>query len=400
MTTNPSSDWDRVLLGDVVNLKRGYDLPSKERRDGSVPIVSSSGVTGYHDEAKVAPPGVVTGRYGTLGQVFYVEEEFWPLNTALYVQDFKGNDPRWVSYLLMVQGFGGRSGAAAVPGVNRNVLHGLPVLRPPLDTQRKIAAALSAYDDLVENNTRRIQALEEIAQAIYREWFVEFRFPGHEVVPLAKSDLGPIPKGWRVARLADCVSTQYGYTESATSEQVGPKFLRGMDINKTSYIDWSQVPYCRISDSDLEKYRLSRGDVVIIRMADPGKVGIIEAHVDAVFASYLVRLRPIDEDVLRPYFLFHYLTSDRYQSFVVGASTGTTRRSVSAKVMTGVPLALPPLQIQDSFVDQVGAMRDLIRALLETNANLRATRDFLLPHLLSGKVDVSSLDIDTVGLVA
>ena len=90
--------WRTTSLGEVVELKCGYGLPQRERTPGSVPLVSSSGITDYHAEAKVKGPGVVTGRYGTFGDVFYVEEDFWPLNTTLYVCDFKGNDPRFISY--------------------------------------------------------------------------------------------------------------------------------------------------------------------------------------------------------------------------------------------------------------------------------------------------------------
>ena len=92
--------WRSCVLGDLIQLKRGYDLPNSDRRFGSIPIVSSSGVSGWHDEVKVRAPGVVTGRYGTIGQVFFVEEDFWPLNTTLYVQDFKGNNERFISYDL------------------------------------------------------------------------------------------------------------------------------------------------------------------------------------------------------------------------------------------------------------------------------------------------------------
>ena len=94
--------WRRVTLGEVVELKRGYDLPRRERVSGPIPLVSSSGITDYHIEAKVRGPGVVTGRYGTLGKVFFVPEDFWPLNTALYVRDFKGNDPRFIAYFLIL----------------------------------------------------------------------------------------------------------------------------------------------------------------------------------------------------------------------------------------------------------------------------------------------------------
>jgi len=102
-TTTSAAAWDPVELGHVVTLHRGYDLPSSQRRSGTVPIVSSSGITGYHDEAKISPPGVVTGRYGTLGEVFFVEEPFWPLNTTPHVSDFHGNEERFVSYFSSVK---------------------------------------------------------------------------------------------------------------------------------------------------------------------------------------------------------------------------------------------------------------------------------------------------------
>ncbi len=115
--------WRDMLLGEFLTLKRGYDLPTSNRRGGTVPVVSSSGITGFHDECKVEGPGVVTGRYGTLGEVYYVEEDFWPLNTSLYVRDFKGNDRRFASYFLKHFLKGSSSDKAAVPGVNRNDLH-------------------------------------------------------------------------------------------------------------------------------------------------------------------------------------------------------------------------------------------------------------------------------------
>lgn len=269
-----------------------------------------------------------------------------------------------------------------------------------LDEQRQIASVLSTYDDLIENNARRIQILEEIAQAIYRDWFVEFRYPGHENEALVESEVGQVPSGWATPLLSDLVTTQYGYTESTSAEPIGPRFLRGMDMNKTSYIDWSQVPYCPISAEDLEKYRLRVGDILIIRMADPGKVGIVEVDAQAVFASYLVRIRPRDNAAVRPYFLFHYLLSDRYQAYVTGASTGTTRKSVSAKVMTEVRAAIPPATLQTKFEAHVAPIRGLLCSLLQANANLRTTRDLLLPRLMSGEVDVSNLEIATSGLSA
>jgi type I restriction enzyme S subunit len=115
--------WRECLLGDVFTLQRGHDLPESKRQTGEVPVVTSSGITGQHNEAKAKAPGVVTGRYGTLGEVFYISEDYWPHNTALYVKDFKGNCPRFVAYFLRNSLRNYQSDKAAVPGIDRNVLH-------------------------------------------------------------------------------------------------------------------------------------------------------------------------------------------------------------------------------------------------------------------------------------
>jgi type I restriction enzyme S subunit len=138
--------WEVVPLKEVVQLQRGFDLPSRLRKAGNVPVVSSSGVTGTHESAMVKGPGVVTGRYGTLGQVFYVEEDFWPLNTTLFVKDFKGNNPLFVSYLLQTLQMGDHNDKSAVPGVNRNSLHIIPVGKPQPDEQAEIGASLAMLE--------------------------------------------------------------------------------------------------------------------------------------------------------------------------------------------------------------------------------------------------------------
>ena len=285
-----------------------------------------------------------------------------------------------------------RATGTTVLGIKQSELRQVKIPYYPLPTQHKIASILSAYDDLIENNLRRIKILEEIAQNLYREWFVKFRFPGDEQARFKDSPLGRIPEGWEVTALADLVKTQYGFTESAQEESVGPRFLRGKDINKTTYIDWSEVPYCPIPDDQFPKYRLAEGDIVVIRMADPGKVGIVERAVSAVFASYLVRLTRVSNSI-GPYYLFHFLIDERYQGYITGVSTGTTRKSASAGVLTGIDLAVPPKPVLDAFESQVSMLRRLLNNLLERNATLRQTRDLLLPKLISGDLDVSNLDI-------
>lgn len=168
-------DWADMELGQFVELKRGYDLPKRKREVGGIPLISSSGESDSHSEAKVKGPGVVTGRYGTIGKVFYVEEDFWPLNTTLYVKDFKGNNPLFVYYFLKTISYSDYSDKAAVPGINRNHLHKAQI-RVPIDPsyQRELADKLWSLDSKIELNRQTNQTLEQIAQALFKSWFVDF----------------------------------------------------------------------------------------------------------------------------------------------------------------------------------------------------------------------------------
>ncbi len=259
---------------------------------------------------------------------------------------------------------------------------------PPLTTQKKIAAILSAYDELIENNKRRISLLEKMAEEIYREWFVRFRFPGYEKAKFKKG----MPEGWEIKKIKEFASFLYGYTESACLDDSLPKFLRVTDINKSSYVSWKDVPNCPISDLDLDKYKLAAEDIVIARMADPGKIAIIEKNINAVFASYLIKIA-YRKDIVTPYFLFYTLRSDYYAGLFSNADSGATRGSVNAQVIGGTPILLPPNKLMQKFNDIISGFRNQINILNDSIEKLEYTKNMLLPRLISGKLSVEHLDI-------
>jgi type I restriction enzyme, S subunit len=307
---------------------------------------------------------------------------------ALVRPDPSQVDSRYLLYFFLSDGWrmvieGNVISGATVDRIPLEKFPSFPAALPILTVQRKVADILSAYDDLIENNRRRMVLLEEAARQLYREWFVRLRFPGHEHTRITYG----VPVGWERVYLGDVVDTQYGYTETATEEMVGPKFLRGTDINKTQFIDWSTVPYCPIEDNLKRKYQLQVNDIVIIRMADPGKVAIVERDIEAVFASYLIRLLRNDPR-LTPYYLFYVLSGDEYQGFVSGVSTGSTRKTANARLLVDFHLVLPSAALLNSFEDAVRPLRQQITTLLVQNEKLRAARDLLLPRLMSGKIAV------------
>ena len=267
--------WRDCLLGDVITLQRGHDLPESQRQPGEIPVVTSSGVTGRHNEAKAKAPGVITGRYGTLGEVFYLEEDYWPHNTSLYVKDFKSNCPHFVAYFLRNSLTNYQSDKAAVPGIDRNVLHALEVRVPNLATQKAIASVLSAYDDLIENNRRRMALLEESARLLYQEWFVRLRFPGHEHVRIVKG----LPEGWKTGHFSEFVDYLEG--PGLLNRQYRDEGIPFLNIRtiKDDDIDFTKVQY--LQEGEVEaKYKhflLAEDDHVVSSSGTLGRVVTIRA---------------------------------------------------------------------------------------------------------------------------
>lgn len=423
---------NRTTLGVQASFQKGYAFKSGWYTDVGQPIVKVSDFT----DASVDPEGLVCispevaqnyVRYRLqTNDVVIQTVGSWPSNPASVVgkviriphavsgallnqnavklSPSSSLDQQFLFYRLRCPDFkdyivGTAQGAASQASITLESIRAFEFDLFDIAVQKQIASFLSTYDDLIENNTRRIKILEQMAQMLYREWFVNFRFPDHEKVRMVESEVGQIPKGWEVSKLSSLVETQYGYTESADDSPVGPKYLRGMDINKSSYIQWDSVPYCPIPPHEIWTYKLSLGDIVVIRMADPGKVGIVEKEVEAVFASYLIRLNIRDKRLI-PYYLFHFLRSDRYQDYVSGASTGTTRKSASAGVITDINIVIPPPDLTGIFGESVGSMREMLNNLLDQNSNLRKTRDLLLPRLISGELGVEQIEIETANQIS
>ncbi|MCZ2105368.1 MAG: restriction endonuclease subunit S [Comamonadaceae bacterium] len=359
--------WKECLLGDVVNLKRGYDLPHNARSSGPYPVISSSGITDHHSEAKVKGPGVVTGRYGTLGQVFFVQNDYWPLNTSLYVEDFKGNDPRFISYFLGTLHFGSHNAAGAVPGINRNHLHALRVNIPPLPTQRRIASILSAYDELIENSQRRIKILETMARALYREWFVHFRFPGHENVPRVPSALGEIPQGWEVGRLDNALVLQ-----------------RGFDLPKSDRVEGDIPIFAATGITGFHsEAKVKAPGVVTGRSGTIGEVIYVQEDYWPLNTALWVKEFPRSE----PLYAYYLLASINLKQFNSGAAVPTLNRND----VHSLEVIIPPRNLQKQFQEIAGAMFKGSRALQRQIQTLRRTRDLLLPRLLSGQIAVEAL---------
>ncbi|OGC03984.1 hypothetical protein A2276_05135 [candidate division WOR-1 bacterium RIFOXYA12_FULL_43_27] len=378
------ANFKKVRLRDLLHFFNGKSI--RPGGEGRYPVFGSNGVIGGSEEYQYEN-AIIIGRVGAYcGSVEMCKSRFWASdNTIVAKVDEEENNLTYVNYLLRILNLNKYAGGAAQPLMTQRLLNQIIAYRPDLPTQSRIASILSTYDDLIENNEKRIKILEEIAQRLYAEWFVKFKFPCHKKVKMVDSgtEYGKIPEGWGVKRLGDLIQPQYGFTTSAIDKTSGVKFLRGMDINKTSYINWSSVPCCEIKADDKNRYTIQKGDIFIIRMADPGKIGICEKQVDAIFASYLMRLKI--KSRLTSYFLFYFLISEKYQNFVVGSSSGTTRKSVNSKQVGMINILVPDKKTLEDFESKVSMLRSKITNLLDQSQNLSKIRDLLIPQLVTGK---------------
>lgn len=387
--------WRDVTLGDVCELKRGYDLPNGSRRDGRIPVVSSSGPTGWHDEAKVSAPGVVTGRYGTLGQVFYLGEDFWPLNTSLYVRDFKGNDPRFVAVLLRSLDLARYDGAAAVPGLNRNHLHTLPVRVPDLPAQSVIAQVNRVFDDLIENNRRRVEVLEEMARAIYREWFVKFRYPGHEDVPLVDSALGPIPEGWVAGKVGQlCLRVQAGATPRRSTPEYWAEpsvdWYKTGDLTDGVLIGSSE----KLSNAGLKAGRTFEPETILMAIyGSPtvGRLGLLTSLASANQAALGLVANPEVSTTEHLWFTLETLREHLNQ-----IAQGAAQQNVSKEKVIGCDAIIPPREVLEDFTRRAAPSWRLSHELARQAVVLESLRDHLLPKLVTGEIDVSALNLDAL----
>jgi len=395
------SEWREVTLGDVITLQRGFDLTEKDAAPGSFPVISSGGASYTTNVPKVEGPGVVTGRKGVLGKVHYSSSPFWPHDTTLWVKDFKGSVPRFVFYLLQTLPLAMLDAGASNPTLNRNHAHLLPVRVPTPPLQARIASVLGAIDDLIENNRRRVEVLEEMARAVYREWFVRFRYPGHEHVPLVDSPLGPIPEGWACRRLADVTTLVRGrsYRKSELVEEGGLPFvnlkcmMRGGGFRRDGLKRYNG----KFSDSQL----VSHGDLVLAvtdltqgreilaratlvpRLAEPAVISLDVARIVPLVASERL-------------WIFAAIRWSDFPDRVKEYANGSTVLHLSPDHVAAGLMLWPPDDLRTAFVGALASMLGSVDELLDAADQLALIRGLLLPKLVTGQIDVSHLDLDAL----
>ena len=342
---------------------------------------------------------VITTR-GSLGKValFNINPPVGLINAQMLIlrADDKVINPTFLFYQFCDDDFQTKlknfASGSAQPQIPIMDLKEIEVCVPSLETQRKIAAVLSAYDDLIENNTRRIKILEDMAQTLYQEWFVHFRFPGHENVLMVESPLGPIPQGWKVVRASEVIF-------------INPKTSVPRDTIKPFVPMKSATENSMLITEIGEKTgnsgaKFKNDDTLFARITpclENGRTGFVQflPHDDAVAfgSTEFIVLR---SKTLNPYFVYLLAQTRDFRENAIKSMTGATgRQRVVNQCFDDYFFPNPNQDILNQFELTIASFFRKIQNLSEKNANLRQTRDLLLPKLISGEIDVSELDIGT-----
>ena len=412
--------WQETTIGDVLTLQRGFDLPLKNRKIGQVPVIASTGAVGYHNEHKVDGPGVVIGRSGSIGGAQFILDKFWPLNTTLWVKDFKGNDARYCYYLIKSIDLSTYNVGSGVPTLNRNHVHPHPVLLAPLNEQKAIAHILGSLDDKIELNRRMNETLEAMAQALFKSWFVDFdpvidnalaagnKIPDEfkekaairqglgdkrkslpdDIRRLFPSEfeyteqMGWIPKEWQVSTISDEFDVIMGQSPPSSTyneEDEGIPFFQGSSDFSFRYS--RKRIYCSAPKRVAEK----NYSLVSVR-APVGDVNM--ALEKCCIGRGLAAL--IHKSSSRSFTYYSMLKfKNNFKSF---DSDGTVFGSITKKDFKSLKCIRFNYLLIKEFEKIIGCFDEKIRVLYESIIMLKSLRDTILFKLLSGEIRIEQAE--------
>ena len=350
----------------------------------------AAGHNGYHNEIKVNAPGIVVGRSGgSFGQVHFCEKGFWPHNTAMFVTDFKGNDPYFVFYLLKLLNFDSLNSGSAQPSLNRNYLYPVKAMVPDPSEQKRVVNVIRKIDQKIALNNQINAELEAMAKLIYDYWFVQFDFPDADGKPY-KSSGGKmvwseelkrdIPEGWEPRELCQIANITMGQSPAGTSynaDAVGKLFYQG-----STDFGWL-FPTAR--QYTTEPSRLAKkGDILLSVRAPVGDMNI--ANADCCIGRGLAALNSYQGFDGYLFYVMKYFK----QVFDRRNSQGTTFGSITKDDLHTLKVAYPSLQVLTDFESLVSPMNKMIFTRSSENQELAYLRDWLLPMLMNGQVTVAT----------
>ena len=399
-----SSEWTETTLGQFVRLQRGHDLTASEQKEGTVPIMGSAGQNGTHDEALTKGPGVVIGRSGaSAGRVHFSAVDYWPHNTCLYVTDFLDNSPRYAYYLLQTLDLAAFNSGSAQPSLNRNYLYSIPITVPHRREQDDIADVLKALDDRITLLRETNTLLEQIAQTIFKSWFVDFdpvrakqegRMPegmDEEIAALfpdsfEESELGMVPRGWLPSSIYEVCSVIYGApfaSKRFNSENIGKPLVRIRDLK-------GEKPGVFTDEVHPKGYLIQAGDIVV------GMDGEFRAYLWGGVPSWLNQRVCVFEPKKGIAAAFVHRMIVPLLARVEETETATTVIHLGKNDIDQFKILVPNRDVLDAFSSVAIPLYDKIVTNKQTAGFLANLRDTLLPRLISGKLRLPEVNLENV----
>lgn len=398
---NSMTEWRTTTIGEQVTLQRGIDITKAQQRPGKVPVVSSGGIASYHDTPYAKGPGVILGRKGTLGTVFFLNTDYWPHDTTLWVRDFHGNDAKFVYYFFtsMSARLLALDVGSANPALNRNHVHPIMAYWPPLDEQRAIARSLGALDDKIELNRRMNRTLETIAQAIFKSWFVDFDpviakrdgrkpvgmddttaalFPSH----FQESDMGPIPSGWEKGSTADIAKYVNGRNFTKNASGTGRMVIRIAELNS------GPAGSTIYNDVKAEPENVAFPDDLLFSWS--GSLDIYRWHRDEALVNQHI-FKVICEKFPQ-WFVYYHLREAISFFRGIAADKATTMGHIKREHLSQTDVALPPRKLVVSVSQIIQPLYERMHRNERQIITLASLRDTLLPQLLSGELRVGQAE--------
>ena len=395
------NNWKKCKLGDALNFRRGYDLPKDQMSGKGYPVVGSNGIIGYHKEYTTEAPCLVIGRSGNTGIPALYKYPCWAHNTTLFIDNFKGNYPRFLYYLLKTMNLQSYAAGSAVPTLNRNHIHPLDISLPPLEEQKRIAEILGSLDDKIELLQKQNKTLEDMAKALFKSWFVDFDVVRAKQKGLPKADimreyhltddlydlfpssfadspLGPIPSGWEVKPLSKIAVLTMGQSPAGTTYNEtgeGLPFYQG----RTDF--GFRFPKKRIYCSAPTRIA-QKGDILISVRAPVGDLNM--ANETCCIGRGVASIR---SNISKDSFLYYAMLSAQTQ-FDVFNTEGTVFGSINRKDLSSFSILTPIEQLVKEFNNIIGNFDLKIEENLKQIQTLTELRDTLLPRLISGKIRV------------
>jgi len=413
--------WPLVPLGTLAEFRNGINF-SKTNFGSGIKVIGvgdfqSNVRAAFDDLEQINPQGIVRKEHLLKnGDIIFVRSNGNRelIGRSMFVEGLRENVthsafsirlrflseacmPRFYGYLfrsrLIRQALSLHGGGTNISNLNQDILGRLEVPLPPKPVQCKIAAILSAYDDLVENNTRRIKVLEGMAKMIYREWFVNFRFPGYVKVKMIQSEMGHVPKGWGVQRVTEAIEVD---PMTKVPKQGMKPFVAMGGLSHTSMLI-SDIE--RREGNSGSKFR--NGDTLFARITpslENGKTGFVQFLPDSEAVGFgSTEFIVLRSQTVTPEYVYLMARSDEFRENAIKSMTGASgRQRVQEACFGKFLIAHPPADLLQSFQNVVMPMFRLVYALSAKNENLRKTRDMLLPKLISGEISVEHSEADAV----